>query len=258
MKTQDLIGSLEDIFTGISKILLNYDLNVKNFENRLRHQLVSFASTQTDEDGKKFSDSKINQLTGITREQISKLRKVKKTTYKQDRLATLLTELWKNSDDEKVIPLKGKISFYSLAASTINSSYSPEIAFKKLIELEAISVHPDGVKVLTNYLNVSNDVGKSFSELGMTALWLIETVLSNIRIDEKDEKLYQNSFYSTQVPPKNIPSLHAEILEYLRSVYSQIKVIIEKYEVDVPLDSFDVYGVSMLEFSKFINKNHKV
>ena len=120
MEKNKLIESITGLINGLSQFAYYGKISAKDIENQFIHSVLLNAK----ENNPKLKISELNQMTGVSRAKIKKVLENKKPVFKQDKLATLLTELWKLKDNNGMVSLKGETSFYSSAQVIINSSYS--------------------------------------------------------------------------------------------------------------------------------------
>lgn len=255
MDQSELITELNKLFIGISKVALSGELRTKQMVNQLRYWHTEIAN-QTYPNS---SISDLNQITGLPRATISDFLEDEKPVIVKDTLAVLLSVLWEHSENG-FLELKGDVSFYSIASKRLGSTFSPQTALNKLIQLNAVELKDNGIQLISEYLNVSNSLPDTLSKLSQFALWLIETALYNSEVKDKEKQLFQRSYYTTKVPDSDIPKLHSDVITFTREAYAKLKEIIDRYEIDVDEDTFKEYGVTISEFSSLFsnNKSNKV
>ena len=243
------VSTLTDLLIGISRMAFKGKIKIQDISNQLRFSLVHAAH----EIYPNMNISELRELTGIPRATIKEHLNGDAPKFKQDNLATLLNELWELKDENQLIPRRGKHSFNATSYRIINSSFSPDIALNSLIKMDAVELYEDHVKILTNQLTVSNDILLAFKEISKTALLLIESGLHNANQKTPNERLYQRTIASTQIPHSSLKELHSQIMTYLDAAKIELKSIIDSYEVNVKPDSYEAYGVSLFEFSGYLN-----
>ncbi len=249
MRENPTVSTLTELLYGISRMAFTGNIKVQDIENQLRFSLVQAAHEVYPDK----NISELRELTGIPRAKIKEYLDGDVPKFKQDKLATLLNELAKLMDQENLLPRRGENSFTSAAYDIINSSFSPDIALNSLIKLGAIELSGDNIRVLTTQLTVSNDLLMSFKEISKTTLLLIESGLHNVSEKTPDARLFQRTIASTQIPHSSLKELHQEIMSFLKAMKIELKTIIDSYEAEVEPDSYGVYGVSLFEFSDYLN-----
>lgn len=249
MYNQKPVSTLTDLLVGVSKLALTAKINVQDIENQLRFSLIQTAH----EVFPNKNISELRELTGIPRAKIKEHLDGNAPKFKQDILATLLNELWTLKDNNQLVPRRGELSFNAASYRIITSSFSPDIALNSLIKMGAVEILNDNVRILTNQLTVSNDVLLTFKEISKTVLLLIESGLHNASEKKPDARFYQRTIASTQIPHSSLKELHSHIMVFLDATKNELKAIINSYEADVKPDSYGVYGVSLFEFSDYLN-----
>ncbi len=248
------IESINKLLQAVCRLACKYSIQTKHLQNHIRYLMVHTASEM--EPG--ITQTKINLLTGIKREEISKYLKVEPPKFEQDKLAILLRRLWDAKDNDDTLPLKGEKSFYSIAKRTVNGHYPPSDAFDKLEENNTIELIGDRVLVKTKSLIFTDDFYKSLNELSAGASFHIDTGLHNINTKSIPDKMSQKNILSTQIPNSIHKKAHKETKAFIENFWGELQYLIDSFETDVDEGTYEVFGVSIVEHSDFLNSIKKV
>ena len=254
MKSSSFNKHFANGFRGISKLICSLPTEQKDFVKSMKFDLAHTAKVLSPN----ASMSELAQITGISRGTISDYLDEGAPESIVSKEAVLLRQLWFNRDENNSIPLKGKLSFFSVARQILNSSYSPTTALESLIALKAVKLtdlEQDKVSViiLQNYLDVAIDKEYELylSIVGKVIGKFCDTVVFNMQNDDTN---YQQTLSSSRVPISVQENLHSAIKSLTNTTLTPLMYkCIERFEEDVPYGTYPEVGFSMFEYRDYKN-----
>ncbi|VAW32854.1 hypothetical protein MNBD_GAMMA01-503 [hydrothermal vent metagenome] len=196
MKENSFAKQFAKGFRGISKLICHLPIEQKDFVTSLKFNLVHTAK----ELFPNKSNAELSKITGISRGTLADYLDQDAPEHIVNKDAILLNHLWMNKDKNNSIPLRGKVSFYSIAKVILNSSYSPSSALDSLIKLNAIklsNLDQDNITVIIiqNHLDIAieEEYGLFINQIGIIIDKLCDTTINNMH---NNDKSYQQTSFS--------------------------------------------------------------
>lgn len=237
---------------GISRLIIEFSTEQKEFTKSLRFSLAHTAKQM-------YPDKTTGELahkTGLLRSQINDALEEDCPVAVMDKEALILTDLWKHRDKDGLIPIEGTqvYTFHSIASDHLKGRYPSTAVMESLIASGAVEKQGDNLMIFSHAFVPNVDEEGVLNYTGLVIDRFVSTMLYNRNAHEgcKDHTMYQRSFKSTKVPPKNNAIMHEDIYSILaEKVMPEIRKVIEKYELDVPNGTYPELGVSLFEFDEY-------
>jgi len=122
---------------------------------------------------------------------------------------------------------------------------------KYLIEREFIMDVGDKYQIDEwRYMVKVDNLNEIFKLLTNQLYLLTHTIISLKSDDIKRKEKYQMKAYSTQTHPKNHSFVKTKIREILTIASKKTREILEKYEDDVPFNTYPAFGASLFIFDE--------
>ncbi len=235
---------------AIAKLILKFNLNKNDYNHYLNEQLVIEAQRQNP----KATIVEISVRTGINRRYIRDYLKGDMPNIKSNKLTLILSDMkWtlnKYYEGGKKLPKKGPFaSFQSICEQWTPGMLTYQAILTELVRIGSVIDHGEKVELVfaqetdvnvnLQYFDISTNLLNRFAN----------TVLHNLQEISIDDKNYEMSTVSTQIPPENIKKLKREIRLQLRDNFNNLIELLEKHESDVKPDTYPAYGVSVFEFN---------
>ncbi len=233
---------------AIAKIMLKFRLPRNEFLMELDEKLILEAKRIDP----KASNVAIAIRTGIDRRFISKHLKGEMPKTKPNKLTVILEEInWVTSKfyHSNKLPLTGPFrTFQSICESIAAGSLTYQAILAELVDNGNVVVKGNDVELIK--LKSANKNEVNYSQITATQInRLVNTVIFNAEIADKQEKLVQRTIYSTQIHPKNFTDLHKQLIKKTDFYRDEIAALMQHYEEDVNIGTYPEYGYSFLEYN---------
>ncbi|VAW39218.1 hypothetical protein MNBD_GAMMA01-584 [hydrothermal vent metagenome] len=242
---------------AIAKLMLRFKLQRGKFHHLLDEKLVQEAKKQD-------TDANIVTLairTGIDRRYIKKYLDSEMPRARPDKLVTILEDVrWtaQRYYNSKTIPTRGPFrTFQSICEQRAPSTLTYTAILEELIKngnlkdlgnnkLELLKLRNTTVKDDIKYSQISaNQINRT-----------VDTIVFNASTDLLEDKLVQQTIFSTQINPTNFDELHKDIKLITKEYRSRMADLMISYEENVNVGTYPEYGFSFLEY-KFLEHKTK-
>lgn len=193
-------------------------------------------------------------MTGLQRNQVSEALDDDSPVPVMDKESIILSDLWHHRDKDGLIPISGKQknSFQTIVSSHLKGRYPVSAIKRSLIKSGVIREDEDHFVILSNYFKLNYDEERMIYQTGLIMERFVETMVHNMGTTGECIN-YQNTFKSTKIPTRNLPSFHRDLYAYSRDVMRNYEEIFEKYEANVPNGRYPECGISIFEFNSRLN-----
>lgn len=235
---------LDRTYKGLSKLLLEFNLDFNDVLNTLREYYVR----ETYKHSKTITRTSLKS--GIDRRTVSAIINDKKQYHKPSSIFTILSEikLLANKNNDLLVNKRGVNSIESLIKEIAHGSTTLNSVINELVELGCILDEGDKVKFVTNYIGKTPNKQRSIEILSNHIYRYINTITYNLNCKE-DEKQFEYSIYSTKISPSRKQDLDNEIRSTLEKTTIEVRQILEKYEENSHGVSYEETGVSLTQFN---------
>ncbi len=241
---------------AIAKLILKFNLNKNDYNHYLNEQLVLEAKRQNP----KATIVEISVRTGINRRYIKDYLKGEMPNIKSNKLTLILSDMkWtlnKYYGGGKKLPKKGPFaSFQSICEQWTPGMLTYQAILSELVRIGSVIDHGEKVELVVAKKTNVKELIQGFDITSTLLDRYANTIMRNLENIDDELKNYQMSALSTQINPKDIVSLKAEIRSVLQTNSKNIIKLLEKYESNVKPDTYPAYGVSVFEFNDNENDN---
>ena len=236
-------------FNGISRLIIEFSTEQKNFTKNLRFSLAHTArkihpkKTVTD----------LAHMTGLLRSQVDEALDGDFPIPVMDVESLILNDLWKIRDKNNLVPINDNSDncTKAIALKQLKGKYSASTVIDSLIDSGSVKKEGESLVILSNSFSTNKGEMRVLNLMGLVINRFIGTIIYNRNASDQDDRLYQRSYKSTRVPPNSHSQMHKELHPTLQNLCMiELRKIIEKYEINVPEDTYPECGVSMFEFNK--------
>lgn len=240
-------------FRGISRLVIEFPTEQKSFIKNIRFSLAHTAK-------KEYPDKNISDLahmTGLLRSQVDDALEQDCPMPVMDKESLIMTDLWNAKNKYNLVPFDDDTdkSAKAIVSAQLKGKYSVTTVIDNLIASGSVERDGDNLLILSNAYSSNKGEMRILNLLGLVINRIIGTIIYNKNAKAQDPRMYQRSYKSTRVPPRNQDPMHEELHAVLQDLcMPAVRKVIEKYEVDVPEDTYPELGASMFEF----NENRKV
>lgn len=251
MKKNDFSNVFAAGLQGISRIIIDFKIDQKRFTKYFRFSLAHTAK-------KLFPKETVTNLahkTGMLRSQIDDALERNNPIPILDQEALILTRLWKAKDENNLVSID---SVKSIISTQLKGKYSISTIINSLIESGSVVERDNYLEVLHKSFISNKSEERILEMLGFIIDKLSSTIIFNKKAKLKEHRFFQRIFKTTQVHPSNFEKMHKELHTVIsKKHWPEIKAIIEKYESNVPENTFPECGLTIFEFNDKLSKNKK-
>jgi hypothetical protein len=212
-----LFAAILKLLRPLIRILLRNSVPFRIFTDLAKWIYVDVALKEYGIAGRKQSDSRVSIITGLSRKEVRRLKKVEQPTdedavVRYNRAARVISGWLKDrrfvDDKGQPRPLyfdEGENSFSDLV-KTFSGDVPPRAILDELINVEAVKKLKDAkIQLLTRaYLPIGDEPG-ALSILGTDVAYLIRTIDHNI-ITRLDKRFFQRKVSYDNLPEEAIPA----------------------------------------------------
>ncbi len=245
----DTIKYLDRSFKGLARLMQEFNIDFDDAIKTLRKHYV----LESYKDNKTITRTALK--TGIDRRTVSAIIKNKPQYKKNSSIFTIINNIKRQCEQQetKTLNKTGDNSLESIikkvayGATTINS------VVKELAALGCIKDLGDEIEYITNTITNTPNSHQTMQIYSNHIYRYTNTVLWNVNCQQRSQRDYEYSVFTTRIAPESLHSLHDTTRMILDQTKNQLKKEFEKYYEDVESGTYEEYGISLTQF----NLNHK-
>lgn len=203
--------------------------------------------------------AEISLRTGIDRRQVSAyLQKRKVTAWEKSSInSAILGEIKRiiqlHYPDGR-LPLNGdKNSFESICKQLVPGRYHSRAVLSELIRTGNV-VQEKGFIRLAKEECIPDKDSLSFLNMNIWALEQLGRTIEYNRLAPAEQRNFQRSVFSTQIPPWQVEQLHPAMRKLLKKHYDEVDELLKtKEDPSVPTGFYPPYGASLFELGRTEN-----
>lgn len=251
MKKNDFSKIFAAGLQGISKIIIDFKIDQKRFTKDFRFSLAHTAKKLYP----KESITNLAQMTGLLRSQVDDHLESENSIPILDQESLILADLWKVKDKNNLVPIS---SAKSIISEQLKGKYSTLTIYNSLVQSGSVKENENDLEILSKSFSSNKGEERILNLIGLIIDKISSTIIFNKRAKNCDHRFFQRMFKTTQVHPSNFEKMHNELHKIIHEKHwPEIKEIIEKYESNVPENSYPECGVSIFEFNDELSKIKK-
>lgn len=231
------MSSIKRIIYPLIKLLIQKGVSCRVFEDMIRNAYVEVASKEFDLDKKKQTNSRIAVLTGLSRKEVLRLKKLEEAkgdaepSEEQDfynRAARVLTA-WLR--EPKYCNAKGEPATLHIESGersfrNLVKEYSGDMTYRsildELLRVGAVKLlNARRVKLISNGYTPSNSEKQILNILGEDSSMLIQTIIYNLENIGKHSHFQKKVFYDS-IPKDVLPKLKKIVRDRSQSTLEEI------------------------------------
>lgn len=238
-----LAAAILKILLRLSRILLRNGVSFRSFVDMAKWAYVHVAMREFGIDGRKQSTSRVSIITGLSRKEVSQLRKMKTpldtVALERYNRASRVISGWKNDArftdhsgrPENLFFDAGERSFSDLVKA-YSGDATPRAVLDELIRVGAVEIGNDSSIGLVSKAYIPfNDAPGMLSILGTDVAYLIATIDHNI-VNTSDP-FFQRKVLYDNLPAEALPKLNQSIREQGQQLLEKVNKQLLKQDRDV-------------------------
>lgn len=193
--------------------------------------------------------------TGVDRRTVSAIIKNKPQYKKSSSIFTIINNIKRECKKRgvKILNKTGEHSLEDIIKKTAYGATTLNTVVKELSVLGCIKDLGDEIEYITNTIACTPNSQQTMQIYSNHIYRFTNSVLWNIHCNQRDQRDYEYSIFTTRIAPESLDELHCKTRTILDNTKIQIKKEFEKYYQDVESGTYKEYGIALTQF----NLNHK-
>jgi hypothetical protein len=231
-----------------ARVVLKFGLSRNFLIQSIEEQLVLEAKKQ-DPDA---SIVTLSIRTGIDRRYISGYLKGEAPESKPDKIVVILEDIrWTINRfyEDGLLPKYGPVhTLQSIVEKRASGTLTLMAVLEELLRWGNIEEVGDYISVNNYYVKINKKNVNSSNIVGIQLNRDLSTMIYNSTKENVEDRLLYKCVSSSHIDPKYYASLHADLFEVTERYKEESNSLMISFEEDVPVGTYDQYGVTYLEF----------